>query len=114
MRMLTWEMAESWQAFAQVASQFPNEDVDRFEKIFHKAQSAGLFRSNFVPLIQFATVMQICMTYLASLPMYQLLLPLEDVSSAESRARAREYFVNFVTAGMMADPVETKPEKGFE
>jgi TetR/AcrR family transcriptional regulator len=113
MRMLTWEMAEGWQAFAQVASQFPNEDVDRFEQIFHKAQDAGLFRSNFVPIIQFATILQICMTYLASLPMYQILLPQEELSSVESRARARDYFVDFVTAGMMADPAETKPEKGI-
>ena len=44
-----------------------------------------------------------CLTYLASLPVYQLLLPEEDVSSVESQARAREYLVDFVVAGMMAD-----------
>jgi TetR/AcrR family transcriptional regulator len=52
-----------------------------------------------------------CLTYLASLPLYQLLLPEEDVSSVESQARAREYLVDFVVAGMMADPAETKPGK---
>ncbi len=112
-RMLTWEMAEGWQAYAQIVSQFPVEDVDLFEKILRRAQSAGLLRSDFLPVIQLTTVVQMCLTYLASFPMYQMLLPGADVSSAESRARARDFFVDFVTAGMMADPVEMKPEKGI-
>lgn len=111
-RILTWEMAEGWRTYAQIASQFPTEDVDQFETLFHKAQSAGLLRSGFVPVIQLSTVGQMCLTYLASLPLYQMLLPEEDVTSVESRARAREYIVDFVVAGMMADPAETKPEKG--
>ena len=111
-RILTWEMAEGWQTYAQIASQFPAEDTDQFETIIHKARSAGLLRSSFVPVIQLSTVGQMCLTYLASLPLYQVLLPEEDVSSVESRARAREYIVDFVVAGMMADPAETNPEKG--
>src|SRR2546425_5553186 len=112
LRILTWEMAEGWQTYAQIASQFPTEDVDQFETLFHKARSAGLLRSGFVPVIQLSTVGQMCLTYLASLRLYQVLLPEEDVSSVESRARAREYIVDFVVAGMMADPAETNPEKG--
>jgi AcrR family transcriptional regulator len=111
-RILTWEMAEGWQTYAQIASQFPAEDTDQFETIIHKARSAGLLRSSFLPVIQLSTVGQMCLTYLASLPLYQLLLPEEDVSSVESQARAREYLVDFVVAGMMADPAETKPGKG--
>jgi len=111
-RILTWEMAGGWQTYAQIASQFPTEDVDQFETLFHKARSAGLLRSSFLPVIQLSTVGQMCLTYLASLPLYQMLLPEEDVTSVESRARAREYIVDFVVAGMMADPAETKPEKG--
>ena len=111
-RILTWEMAEGWQTYAQIASQFPAEDTDQFETIIHKARSAGLLLSSFLPVIQLSTVGQMCLTYLASLPLYQLLLPEEDVSSVESQARAREYLVDFVVAGMMADPAETKPEKG--
>jgi TetR/AcrR family transcriptional regulator len=111
-RILTWEMAEGWQTYAQIASQFPAEDTDQFETIIHKARSAGLLRSSFVPVIQLSTVGQMCLTYLASLPLYQLLLPEEDVSSVESQARAREYLVDFAVAGMMADPAETRPGKG--
>lgn len=108
-RMLIWEMAEGWQTYVQIASQFPTEDVDQFETLFHKARSAELLRSSFVPAIQLATVGQMCLTYLASLPLYQVLLPAEDVSSVESRARAREYFVAFVVHGMMIDLPEEKP-----
>ena len=111
-RILTWEMAEGWQTYTQIASQFPAEDTDQFETLIHKARSAGLLRSSYFPVIQLSTVGQMCLTYLASLPLYQVLLPEEDVSSVESRARAREYIVDFVVAGMMADPAETNPEKG--
>ena len=111
-RILTWEMAQGWQTYTQIVSQFPAEDTDQFETLIHKARSAGLLRSSFVPVIQLSTVGQMCLTYLASLPLYQLLLPEEDVSSVESQARAREYLVDFVVAGMMADPAETRPGKG--
>ncbi|MFL5664776.1 MAG: TetR/AcrR family transcriptional regulator [Ktedonobacteraceae bacterium] len=108
-RMLNWEMAEGWQTYTQIASQFPPEDRDQFETIFHKARSAGLLRSAFVPVIQLSMVLQICLSYLTFIPLYQMVLPEEDVSSFESRARAREYIVDFVVAGMMIDLPETKP-----
>ncbi|GHO85309.1 TetR/AcrR family transcriptional regulator [Dictyobacter formicarum] len=111
-RMLTWEMAEGWRTYAQISSQFSTADRDQFEALFHRARSSGLLRSDFIPVLQLATVGQICLTYLASLPLYQVLLPQEDVSSVEGLARARDYVVNFVVAGMMADPAETKAGKG--
>jgi TetR/AcrR family transcriptional regulator len=111
-RMLTWEMAEGWQTYAQIASQFSTEDRDQFETLFHRARSAGLFRSGFIPTLQLATVGQVCLTYLASLPLYQRLLPEQDVAAVENLAQARAYLVDFVVAGMMADPAETNPEKG--
>ena len=107
--ILTWEMAEGWHTYAQIVSQFPTEDVDQFETLFHKARSAGLLRSGFVPVIQLTMAMQICLSHLAFLPLYKMLLPGEDVSSAAALARAREYIVAFVVAGMMIDPPETKP-----
>jgi TetR/AcrR family transcriptional regulator len=56
-------------------------------------------------------IMQICQAYLASLPLYQMILPGEDVSSAAALARAREYIVDFVIHGIMVDPPE-KPGRG--
>jgi hypothetical protein len=108
MRIFTWEMAEGWQTYAKIASQFPTEDVDQFERLFHKARSAGLLRSGFVPVIQLTMVLQICQSYLAFLPLYQMLLPGKDFSSAAALARAREYLVDFIVAGMMVDLPETK------
>ena len=110
MRMQLWEMAEGWQTFAKIVPQWLNtEDADQLETLFHKVRSAGLLRSDFVPVIQLTMVLQICQSYLAYLPLYQLLLPGEDVSSAAALARSREYIVAFIVAGMMVDPPETKP-----
>ena len=100
-RILTWEMAESWQTFHQVASQFPPENVEQFEMFFERARSAGLLQSDFMPTLQFSTITQMCLGYLASLPLYQVLLPKEDLSSVGSIAQAREYIVNFAVAGIM-------------
>ena len=45
-----------------------------------------------------------CWSYLTSIPLYQMLLTGEDLSSAEALVRAREYIVDFVVHGMMVDP----------
>ncbi len=109
MRMVTWEMAEGWQTYAKIVPQLNIEDIDQFEMLFHNAHSTRLLRSGFVPVIQMSMIWQICQSYLAYLPLYQMLLPGKDVSSAEALVRAREYIVAFVVAGMMVDPPETKP-----
>lgn len=111
-RMLTWEMAEGWQTFAQIASQFPPEDTALLEPLFHKARDAGLLRSDFVPIIQLMMMVPLCHAYLAYLPLYQRLLPGEDLSSASGLAQAREYLVDFVVAGLMSGLPEKKTEKG--
>jgi TetR/AcrR family transcriptional regulator len=110
MRMQLWEMAEGWQTFAKIVPQWLNtEDAAQLEALVHKVRRAGLLRSDFVPGVQLTMPTQICQSYLAFLPLYQMLLPGEDVFSAAALARAREYIVTFVVAGMMADPQETKP-----
>lgn len=110
MRMLLWEQAEGWQTFSRTVSQFDTEDADQFEALFRKARSAGLLRSDFVPMIQLSMVLQICLTYLTFIPLYQMvLLPGEDLFSSAALARAREYLVAFVVHGMMIDLPETRP-----
>ncbi len=110
MRMLLWEQAEGWQTFSRTVSQFDTEDADQFEALFRKARSAGLLRSDFVPLIQLSMVLQICLSYLTFIPLYQMVLPPgEDLFSAAALARARKYLVAFVVHGMMIDLPETKP-----
>ena len=47
LRILTWEMAEGWQTYAHLASQFPPDESDQFEALFKGAWRAGLLRSDF-------------------------------------------------------------------
>jgi AcrR family transcriptional regulator len=109
MRMLLWEQAESWQTYAKIISQFDVEDTQQFEAFFRRAHSAGLLRSDFVPLIQLSMILQICLSYLTFIPLYQMVnLPGEDLSSSAALASAREYIVAFIVHGMMIDPLQTK------
>lgn len=112
MRILLWEMAAGWQTLAKISPEFPKEHIERFETLFRKAESAGLVRSGVVPLAQLSVPLQICQSYLAYLPWFHVLLPGEDLSSAAALARAREYFVALVVAGIMVDAPETEPQKG--
>jgi TetR/AcrR family transcriptional regulator len=100
-RVLTWEMAAGWQTFAQIASQFAPEDRARALPLFERAREAELLRSDFVPTIQFMMLVPWCQIYLGYLPLYQRLLPDEDLASARRLADAREYLVDFVVSGMM-------------
>ena len=109
-RTMLWEQAEGWQTYSKLISQFTTEDVDQFETIFRKAYNAGLLRSDFVTSIQLTTILQICLSYLTFIPLYQMfLLPGEDLFSPAALARAREYIVSFVVHGMLTDLPETKP-----
>ena len=100
-RVLTWEMAAGWQTFAQIVSQFAPEDRARALPLFERAREAGLLRSDFVPAIQFMMLVPWCQIYLGYLPLYQHLLPDEDLASASRLAETREYLVDFVVSGMM-------------
>jgi TetR/AcrR family transcriptional regulator len=112
LRMMLWEQAEGWQTYAKIISQFDTEDAELFQTLFDKARHAGFIRSDFTPLIQLTMVLQICMSHLSFIPLYQMVLPGEDVSSAAALARARKYIVNFVIHGIMIDPQEAKPQEG--
>ena len=110
MRILTWEMAASWQTFAEIAAQFAPEDRALATPLFQRAREAGLLRSDFVPTIQFSMLVPWCQIYLGYLPLYQRLLPDENLASASRLVGAREYLVDFVVAGMMGSLPETKTE----
>ena len=110
MRILTWEMAASWQTFAEIAAQFAPEDRALATPLFQRAREAGLLRSDFVPTIQFSMLVPWCQIYLGYLPLYQRLLPDENLASASRLVDAREYLVDFVVAGMMGSLPETKTE----
>ncbi len=109
LQILTWEMAEGWQTYAQIASHFPPDESDhQLASLFKDAWRAGWLRSDFSALIQLTLVFQVCQSYLAFLPLYQVMLPDEEVSSERALSRAREHLVQFVVAGMMVDLPLTK------
>lgn len=101
LRMLTWEMAEGWQTFTQIAARFSPAYTDQVERLFEIARSAGLLRSDVAPGILFTMLLQVCQVYLTSLPLYQTLLPGEDLSSPSALTEARERLSAFVVAGIM-------------
>jgi len=103
LRILTWEMAAGWQRYADIASQLPAGESEPFEAVFQRAWRAGLLRSDFSNTIQLTLIFQVCQTYLAFRPMYQAMLPGEDLSSSRSLSRAREFLVEFIVGGMLVD-----------
>lgn len=111
-RILLWEMAEGWQTYTKVASQFSTDDLTQFEALFHKARAAGLLRPGFDALVGLMLIFQLCQSYLAFIPLYQLLQPEKDFSSPAALAQAREHITTFVVAGLMVDRPEMKLEKG--
>ncbi len=100
-RIILWEQAEGWQTFSKFLTRSDVEDADQFRKLFNKASEAGLLRSGIDPIIQLTVAEQMCWSYLSSIPLYQLLLADEDLSTETALARAREYIVSFVVQGMM-------------
>lgn len=108
MRMILWEMAEGWKIYAKIIPQINTDDLSLFEKLFRKAYSVGLLRTNFAPAVQLTMFLQICQSYLAYLPLYQIMFPDEDWSSAAVLAEARKYIVTLIVTGMIKDFPETK------
>jgi TetR/AcrR family transcriptional regulator len=103
LRILNWETAEGWRTFARIATKFPTEELRRMEDIFRQARRAGLLRSGFHPLIQMAMVSQICVSYLGSLPLYQLLVSGEDLAAESSLEEARKYVVEAIVHGIAGE-----------
>lgn len=109
-RMLIWEQAEGWQTYKQIYEQFSPDDIEPFEMLFNAAKKAGLLHSDFSPALQITMALQVCLSHLSWIPMYQMMQPNEDFSSAEARTRLRAYVVNFIVAGIMVDPVDSHTE----
>lgn len=108
-RMLLWEQAENFQTYKMILPQFETDDTEPLIKIFARAQKAGLLHSDFSPIVQLTMALQVCLTYISWLPMYQMVQPETNFSSAEIQARGRAYVINFVVAGILVDPSDTSP-----
>lgn len=103
MRILAWEMAEGWQAYTKIASRLNNDDIEQFDALFGPLQKSELLRSDLPIVIQITMILQMCLSYLSFLPLYQMLLPAENLSSTQELERAREYIVALFVHGMLVD-----------
>ena len=103
LRILSWEAAEGWKTFARISTQLPMKDLERTEGVFRQARKAGLLRSGFHPLVQMSMVSQMCVFYLASVPLYQLLVSGEDLSSERSLEQAKKFVVEAILHGIVRE-----------
>ena len=83
--------------------------VRAMSKILDRMQSLGMLRTNLLnPMVQVLSTLFAVHGYLGMFPLNRLFLPAEDFSSPEAQARTKEYIVDFVAHGLLADPVESK------
>lgn len=108
MQMFLWEMAEGWKTYAKIITQRDFDDLAKFTPLLEKVRELGLLRSKLNPIAQMFTAVFVVHNYLASVPMNQMFLPKDDFTSPEAKAFAREYVIEFVLHGMLADTPEPK------
>jgi hypothetical protein len=87
-------------------SQRDFDDVDQFTAVLVKVQRAGLLRSNINPIVQMTPAIFTGLTFLAMLPLFRILLPGVDLSSAAALESVRDYFIEFVSRGLLREPFE--------
>lgn len=105
LRILIWEMAEGWQTYKQLNADATLNSDAQLAAVWQRAQQAGLLRTHFHPTIQLSLALQLCQTYLASLPFYQSLQPDADLGSEAALQAGRQYLIDLIVAGLTADPI---------
>ena len=91
----------------KIFSQRDVDEMNQFKPFLDQVRKAGLLRSDFDPMAQIMMIEFLYPCYLAIGPLFQILLPDEELSSAAALERARDYIVEFVIHGMVADPAKT-------
>ncbi len=108
-RILLWEMAEGWQTMSKIFTQRDIDEVEEFRSIADNMRKAGLLRYDFDPIGQFMMIEFLYPMYLAIIPLFALFMPGANFSSPEALARSKEYIVDFVLQGLLADPGQGEP-----
>lgn len=108
LRIIAWEQAEGWQTWTKIAGQLNADDLDQFRAILSRAENAGLLRPGVDPIQLILMAEQMYMSYLTSMPLYETILPAEQVSSPEALARIQKYITEFIIHGMLKDSEQTK------
>lgn len=109
-RVFSWEAAEGWTMFRQVATQRERSRwVDEARRFLHRAQDAGLLRADLDVVLLVMMVIGLTQQYHLLLPRFELMFPGVDVTSAEALAHAREQMVKLIVNGAMT-ATSTEPE----
>jgi len=104
MRMLAWEQAEGWRTYAKIVPRMLTDEDNLLETIFQKATKRGVLRSEYPPLIQMSTILQLCLTHLTFIPLYEIILrDGKRLRSKDSLSRAKEYVIAFAVGGTIKD-----------
>jgi len=106
MRILNWELAEGWQTYGKILTERDFQDLDDFGPILSQIAKGGLLHSKFHPMAQLMIAIFVNHTYLGILPFFKMFLPDYDAQSGEGLAQAREFIIEFITHGLIADPGE--------
>jgi len=106
LRIQLWEMAEGWQTYAKIIAQTDIEDITQYRSFLEKAQNAGLLRTGLNPVVQVTLAVFTCYAYLGTLPLVKLMQP---DGFPDAVAHTREFMVDFIVRGLVADPSLNKP-----
>lgn len=101
-RIFLWEMAEGWQTYSKIVAKLGTDDIVQFSPLLDKLQRVGLLRADMNPLVQIMMAEFLYMQFLASLPLMQIFLPGEDLTSEQALDQARTWLGEFVTRGLLA------------
>ncbi len=110
-RILNWELAEGWQTYAKILTERDFQDANDFTGPLRKIEEGGFLRTKMNPMAQWVIALFINHTYLGIIPFFKVFLPEFDVQSAEGRDQAREFIIEFITHGLIAAPLDSKPQK---
>lgn len=104
-RVFSWEAAEGWTMFRQVAIQRERSGwVDETQRFLRRAQDAGLLRADLDPALFVMIVIGLTQQYHLLLPRFELMFPGVDLTSPEALAHAREQIVKVMVWGAMTSP----------
>lgn len=106
LRILNWEMAEGWQTFSKIAGEADLEEMAALNTALQKIAGSGWLRSASNPMSQFVLALFTSQLYLSLLPLIRIYMPDLDANSTEGLAQTRDFIVEFIVHGLIAEPNE--------
>ncbi|HLZ21714.1 MAG TPA: TetR/AcrR family transcriptional regulator [Ktedonobacterales bacterium] len=103
-RVLSWEAAEGWTTLRHIN---PGRErppwIQAVQRFLLRARDAGFLRADLDPNMLVAIIAGMAQHYQQSLPRYEMLFAIADLTTPEALAHAREQMVQFVVRGAMTE-----------